>query len=449
MSSFHSTSRRQFLKIGTSALVVPLLGLPKRGSEASLEKIRTAHIGVGGMGASDLGSIASHKMVEVAALCDVDETILNRAHSKFKNAKVYRDFREMFSDLKDAIDAVIVSTPDHTHAAATMTAMLAGKPVYCQKPLTHEIHESRQLRMVAQEKKLISQMGVQIHSAAPYKRAVQMIRQGVIGKVSHVHAWSNKNWGYDGQAFSGEQAPPRNLDWDLWLGPAPKRAFVANKYHQGNWRKIIDFGTGTLGDMGVHIFDTPYTALKLTSPNWVKTFCREPTGVGHPEKNRVEYEFPGTQYTSDLLTWYWYDGSYAPSNPQEIGLNSEDTQAKLPGQGSLFIGESGQLLLPHIGEPILFPESKFKNHERPNVVADNHYHQFIDACLGNGKTSMGFEVAGPLTEALLLGVVANRFPGQQLDWDANQLTVTNLSAANQLIRRDYREGFKVARLSGS
>lgn len=437
--------RRQFVQLGSAFMAAPLVSLPKRSTTRSLEKLRTAHIGVGGMGSSDLNSVASHQMVEVAALCDVDKKILDSALEKHPGAKGFKDFREMISQLGDSIDAVVVSTPDHTHAPAAMTAMLAGKPVYCQKPLTHEVFESRQLRLIADQKGLVTQMGVQIHSAAPYKRAVAMIREGVIGKVSQVHAWSNKNWGYDGAAYESTTEPPENLDWDLWLGPAPTRPFVSGVYHQGNWRKIVDFGTGTLGDMGVHIFDTPYTALELTAPKWVKTICREPTGVGHPEKNIVEYEFPGTRYTTDSMVWKWYDGADAPPAVADVGL-PETTE--LPGQGSLFIGETGQMLLPHIGEPKLFPEEDFMDYKRPSVTADHHYHQWVDACLGNGKTSMGFDLAGPLTEALLLGVVANRFPGQQLDWDAKLMKVTNLDAANALIRRKYREGFEVEHLGG-
>ena len=317
------TSRRRFLKsAATFAGSFPMLGgLPlKRPATLSLDKLRTAHIGVGGMGKSDLGSIASHKNVEIAALCDVDANLLTAAAAGHKSAKTFVDFREMISAMGDKIDAVVISTPDHTHAPAAMTAMLAGKPVYCQKPLTHEIFESRQLRIVAREKKLVTQMGVQVHSHPIYRRAVRMIQDGVLGKVSQVHAWSNKNWGYDGPAYANAKDAPKHLSWNLWLGPAPNRPFMPKVYHPGNWRKIIDFGTGTLGDMGVHIFDTPFTALELTAPNWVKTTCRKPTGVGHPEQNVVEYEFPGTKFTTDKLLWTWYDGSNAPPAAKDVGL---------------------------------------------------------------------------------------------------------------------------------
>ena len=283
-------------------------------------------------------------------------------------------------------------------------------------------------------------MGIQASAGLPYRRATQMIQGGVIGKVSRVLAWSYKNWGYDGPAFTKFDDVPEALDWNLWLGTAATRSYKKGVYHQGAWRKQIDFGTGTLGDMGVHIFDTPYRALALTFPTWVKTTCRQPTGVGHPEKNVVEYEFPGTQYTTDTMHWAWYDGSDAPPSTEGLGLPKG---LKLPGQGSLFIGEEGTMLLPHSSEPQLFPEDKFKSAIRPDLEPRNHYHQWVDACMGKGETSSPFGYAGRLTEALLLGVVANRFPGQKLIWDAEQLRVTNLKEANALLKRTPRDGFKV------
>lgn len=433
-------SRRSFLRTTGAIGAAAILTTGARGAWPSA-KLRTAHIGVGGMGASDLGSISSHAMVEVAALCDVDANNLGAASQRHPGAKTFRDFREMFSSLGDSIDAVVVSTPDHTHAPAAMSALNLGKPVYCQKPLTHEVFEARQLRLAAEQHHVSTQMGIQIHSAAAYRRAVKMIQDGVIGKVSQVHAWSNKNWGYDGAAFTNRESAPENLVWDLWLGTATERAYVPGAYHPANWRKLIDFGTGTLGDMGVHIFDTPYAALELTAPNWVQTACRAPTGMGHPEKNIVNYEFPGTKYTADTLRWNWYDGAFAP--PGDLQL---DEEIRLPGQGSLFVGEGGMMLLPHIAEAELFPRAKFRDYKRPEVADGDHYHQWVDACLGNGETSASFSYGGPLTEALLLGVVANRFPDQQLEWNAEELQVTNLPEANKLLRRDYRAGFEVAGL---
>jgi predicted dehydrogenase len=437
----HHVRRREFLKAGVAiATFGASLG---KISAAPNSRLRTAHVGVGGMGRADLNSVSSHPKVEVAAVCDVDRARLNDAHARHPNAKTFCDFREMISSLGDSIDAVVVSTPDHTHAPAAMTAMNHKKPVYCQKPLTHEVFEARQLRLVAERDGLPTQMGIQVHSSATYRRAVAMIQSGVIGKVSRVYAWSSKNWGYDGGPFEGEHPVPETLNWDLWLGTAKERPFHPRVYHPGMWRKLIDFGTGTLGDMGVHIFDTPYAALELTAPKWAKTTCRKPTGIGHPEKNTVEYEFPGTQYTTESLLWTWFDGNGASDNVKHPLLPES---SRVPSQGSLFVGEEGVLLLPHVAEAQLFPQEKFSGYTPPAVTSGNHYHEWVDACFGETETSASFSYAGPLTEALLLGVVANRFPETKLMWDAAQLKVTNLPEANELLKRTYRAGFEVDQL---
>jgi predicted dehydrogenase len=442
-------TRRHFLQAGLAAPALHLLPSAVRAASPN-GKLRTAHIGVGGMGGTDLSSVASHGHVEVAALCDVDLNRLNAAQIVHHDARVFRDYRELFADMAEKIDAVVVSTPDHTHAPAAMLAMQHNKPVYCQKPLTHAVFESRRLRLVAEEKGLVTQMGIQVHSGAPYRRAVAMIQSGVIGSVGQVLAWSNKNWGYDGGPISSVQSPPETLDWDLWLGTAAPREYARSAYHPADWRKQIDFGTGTLGDMGVHIFDTPYAALELTAPNWVKTTCRPPTHIGHPERNVVQYEFPGTKHTTDSLLWTWFDGDWAPPKLAELDIKLPTVwkldSVKLPGQGSLFIGTEGAMLLPHVSEPILFPEEKFAAAVRPDVESGNHYHQWVDACRGEGTTSASFSYAGPLTEALLLGVVANRFPDTELRWDTQNLRFTNLEQANELLKHDYRDGFGVAGL---
>jgi predicted dehydrogenase len=357
-------------------------------------------------------------------------------------AETYSDYREIFEKMGDRIDAAVVSTPDHTHAPASMLALNLGKHVYCQKPLTHDVYEARQVRLIAEKKGVATQMGIQIHSSNEYRTATQLIQDGTIGKVSEVHAWSNKNWGYDGPAYEGEDPIPAGLNWDMWIGTAQMRAFKSGVYHPANWRKLIDFGTGTLGDMGVHIFDTPFRALELTFPVNVKTSCRKPTGVGHPEKNLVRYEFPGTKHTTEKLIWKWYDGGYAP--PQELKLGDR----KLPGQGSLFIGEKGKMLLPHIGNPQFFDnDNQMQRVRLPQLPAIDHYHQWADAALGEGVASANFSYAGKLTESLLLGCVANRFPDEELQWDAANLKFTNKPEANQIIRRTYRKGFEVENLS--
>ena len=257
--------RRNFLK--NSAALASMTFLPASAWALSKGgKLRTAHIGVGGKGTSNLSSIASHPMVEVVALCDVDSMNLAKAKELHPNAKVYTDYRLLLIEMKDSIDAVVVSTPDHTHAPASLTAMNMGKSVFCEKPLTHHVSEARAMRKLAEDKDLITQMGIQCHSSDEYRKAVILIQSGIIGKVGTVRAWSPKNWGYDGPAPEGSDPIPETLDWNLWLGTSPERPYKDKIYHPANWRKLLDYGCGTLGDMGVHIFDTPYTALELDVP---------------------------------------------------------------------------------------------------------------------------------------------------------------------------------------
>lgn len=425
--------RRKFLK--DSATFASLTFLPSAvWARTKNAKLRTAHIGVGGMGSADLKSISSHSMVEVTALCDVDANRLADAKKLHPGAKTFVDYRKMFDALGNNIDAVIVSTPDHTHAPASIRAMEMNRPVYCQKPLTHHVSEARAVRKMAEEKGLVTQMGIQIHSFKEYRSAVQLIQGGIIGKVHTVRAWSPKNWGYNGPAPTGSDPVPDYLDWNLWLGTAPKRAYKDKIYHPGQWRKLLDYGCGTLGDMGVHIFDTPYTALALDVPKTVTTKCRKPTGFGHPEKNVVTYEFPQTPYTTETLKWVWYDGEGAPKKHQDLKLpNGEE----LPNQGAMFIGEKGRLLLPHWDFPKLIVGKQYEKVDYPELEEVDHYHQFVDACMGKTETSAPFSYAARLTEAILLGVVANRFPNKKLHWDNASSTFAE-AEANSLLGGTYR-----------
>ena len=391
-------------------------------------------MGVGGQGASDLSDIASHPSVEVTALCDVDADRLASAHKKFPDARVFSDYRIMFEKMGRKIDAVIVSTPDHTHAPASLVAMDMGKPVYCQKPLTHLITEARLMRRLAEEKNLVTQMGIQIHSFKEYRSAVSLIQSGTIGKVHTVHAWSPKGWGYDGPVPDGSDPVPENLDWNLWLGTAPERPYKDKIYHPAEWRKIIDFGGGALGDMGCHILDTPYKALELDLPDTVMNNCRKPNGFSHPEKNTVTYEFPGTRYTSDRIKWIWYDGEGAPGKHEDLELPGGEM---LPGQGSLFVGEKGRLLVPHWDFPQLIVEGSYETIEFPELEEQDHYHQFIDACLGRDSCSTSFSYAAKLTEVVLMGVLANRFPDRTLHLNREDLTFAE-AEANQLLDAAYR-----------
>jgi predicted dehydrogenase len=426
--------RRDFLKksalLGSSVTLLPssVWKLIKN------DRLRTAHIGVGGMGMADLKAIASHPSVAVTALCDVDSKRLAAAKKMHPHAHTFKDYRKLFDQIGNAIDAVIVSTPDHTHAPASIMAMNMGKPVYCQKPLTHHVSEARAMRKLAADKNLVTQMGIQIHSWDQYRVTVKLIQSGVIGKIKRVRAWSNKNWGFDGPAPQGKDAIPTHLDWNLWLGTSPHRDYKDKYYHPGSWRKLLDYGCGTLGDMGVHIFDTPYTALDLDVPKTIKTVCRQPTGFGHPEHNAVYYKFPGTQYTTRTLKWIWYDGKGVPPAHKDLQMPNGD---KLPGQGAMFIGKKGRLLLPHIDFPKVIVNNQYEKVEFPELKKANHYHQFVDACLGKDTCSAPFSYAARLSEAILLGVAANRFPNKTLHWN-NKTSQFKEAAANQLLDMNYR-----------
>lgn len=265
------------------------------------DRLRTAHIGVGNQGFEDLRDISSHPQVDVVALCDVDANNLAAALALHPGAKTYKDYRVMLREMAGEIDAVVIATPDHTHAPAALMAMEMDKAVYCQKPLTHYVSESRAMKKMAAEKGLVTQMGIQVHSFYDYMLATLLIRDGIIGKVHTVRAWSPKTWGYNGPIPEGADPVPDTLDWNLWLGTSQERPYKEGFYHPVNWRKIMDYGCGTLGDMGVHIFDTPYNALELDVPYTIKTECRPPTGFGYPENNTVTYEFPGTPYTAETM----------------------------------------------------------------------------------------------------------------------------------------------------
>lgn len=472
-------NKREFIKkssVGALGIMfapsILKAGFPK-------EKLRTAHIGVGNMGMEDLKAVSSHEAVEVIALCDVDAINLSTAHKMHPGARIFFDYRAMLEEMGDEIDAVIVSTPDHTHAPASLMAMNMDKPVYCQKPLTHYVSESREMKKLAAEKGLVTQMGIQVHSFYDYKLATLLIQSGIIGKVHTVHAWSPKNWGYDGPLPEGKDPVPDQLDWNLWLGTSKERPYKDGMYHPGNWRKLMDYGCGTLGDMGVHIFDTPYNALELDVPRTIMTQCRPTNGFGFPEKNTVTYEFPGTKYTGKSLKWIWYDGPGVPEMNEDLMLpgmdmkknkkstdkNNENSisldagvagENELPEQGAMFVGEKGRLLLPHFMQlPKKIRRGKYvdiskeiaevsEEHNLGEPIRNyategpKHYHQFVDACLGKGTTTAPFDYAARLTETILLGTIAGRFPGETLHWDAKTAQFKE-EKANKYLAGDYRD----------
>lgn len=442
------SNRRDFLltSVGAVAISNTTTGFA-RSLTSPADTLRLAGIGVGGMGGADLASLSSHAKVEVVALCDVDANNLAAASEKHPKAKKFTDFRKMFDEMANQIDAVHVSTPDHTHAAAAMTAMNHGKHVYCQKPLTHDVYESRQLRLVAEKTKLVTQMGTQIHSASPYRTAVKLVQSGVIGKIRESHSWSNKTWGYEGP--NPEPTPvPDSLNWDLWLGTAAERPFSQGHFHPGNWRRWYDYGCGTMGDMAIHILDPVFSALKLGAPTKIISSSSAAPKYSFGMQNHTRYTFPASEFTTSDFLLTWSDGGKMPDTsawPLEGG--PEGKPIGLPDQGSMFLGEKGAILLPHVAMPVLLPLKQFAETKVEAAPDGNHYHLFVDACLGGLPTTAHFGYAGPLTEAVLLGTLANRFPGEELLWNPTALSIPNHQQANSLLRRTYRKGFEVTNLS--
>ena len=439
-----SQTRRNFLR-NTSALTAAPLVIPNLVSSASPNgKINHAVVGTDGQGWSDLSNISTHPNVNITAICDVDTSRMAKAAAKFPNARKYQDWRDLLESEGDRIDSVQVAIPDHMHASVSIAAMNKGKHVYCEKPLAHEISEARAMGAWAKKSGVVTQMGNQIQSSIEYRSAVILIQNGVIGKIKEVHAWAGATFPGSGRP-AGEDPVPKNLDWDKWLGVAPERPYKNGIYHPFNWRGWQDFGTGPIGDFMCHIMDSPFKALELTAPNSVIT-----TGVPErwtndekihsenwPDWATYEYDFPGTKWTTGKsIKVFWYDGGKKPAR-KLAGFEKDDRQ--LPGSGSLFIGEPGNLLLPHVGGPQLVPYSKNKGIVRPKLKGRSHYHSYIDACLGKDATTSNFGFAVPLTETTLLGNIANRFYGKKLEWNQNKMVIPNHSEANSLVKKIPRD----------
>ena len=430
------TRREALGRLAAAGLAAPLARQAR--AAAPSQTLRHASFGADGMALADIRALTASPHVTLVAVAEVD---LNRAvevRKLFPGVTVYQDWRVLL-DKEKQLDSVNVSTPDHMHAPIAMRAMQQGIHVYSQKPLTKTIHESRQLARVASQKNLITQMGIQIHSHPIHKAVVAIIHDGAIGKVKEVHSWSGKQWGDRAGRPERVDQVPRGFDWDLWLGVADPRPFIDGYYHPGVWRKRLDFGTGTFGDMGCHILDPVHSALALTAPLSVRSTGGGPNLDSWGLDSIVRYTFPGTRFTSASPTLTWYDGDARPG--AEIKALIGDRP--LSDQGSIYVGAEGVLYSPYIDAPILLPAEKFRDFRQPAPDGDDHYLQFVEACRGNGKTSTPFSYSGPLTESILLGTLATRFPRTTLDWDAAALAVSNVSAANRFVRRPYRKGFEV------
>ncbi|WP_397571205.1 Gfo/Idh/MocA family protein [Schlesneria sp. T3-172] len=446
MSRDHQSSRRSFLKqAALGAFAAPVFIRNVRAASPN-DVVRHASFGASGMAFADLSAIITHPQVKLTCVAEVDLQRAEKLKQTFPELRVYQDWRQMLDVEEGKLDSVNVSTPDHMHASMAMASMERGLHVYGQKPLTHDVYDSRRLAEYAGKKNLVTQMGIQIHSHPAYRSAVQLIQEGAIGKVTSVHSWSSKKWGDDTERPDRSDPVPDSLNWDQWQGVCETRPFIGGGYyHPGSWRRRLDFGTGTFGDMGCHIFDPVFKALELTAPLTLKSTGPAPNAHNWANNAVVHLTFPQTKHTTGpVVPITWYDGDERPGDE----ITSRWLKKRpLPEQGSLFIGEKGALLLPHVEMPILLPEETYKDYARPKLEDINHWHQFIDAVRGKGKTSAHFGYAGPLTESVLLGGVATFFPQETLEWDAASLQFKNRPEAAIRLRKPPRKGWEVKGLS--
>ncbi|QDV24589.1 Gfo/Idh/MocA family protein [Aureliella helgolandensis] len=447
------TLRRDFAK---SAVVGAIAGcsLPRiskglHAAEKAPTRLRVAFIGVGGRGGGNLASVTKDPGVEAVAICDVDQRRLDAAQKLHPDARQYTDYRKLYEHADD-IDAVVVSVPEHSHAFATMPALKLGKHVYCEKPLTHNIAESRAITLAAEQAGVATQMGTQIHANANYHRVVELIQSGAIGDVHETHVWVGRAWGLQNEAYakqhgdivyvteqpSQKMKPPEFLDWDLWLGPAPWRPYHEVYFPGPKWYRWWDFGSGTMSDLGSHWNDLPFWALNLDAPLSVTADGPPPHAELAPASMSATYEY-GPRGAMPACRLTWYQGALKPEL-WEMG--------KIPqwNSGALFIGSEGMLLSDY-GKHLLLPEDQFQNFVPPPEtlpVPVSHHQEWLDACRHGTPTGSPFSYAGPLTEANHLGNVAYR-TGAPIEWDAKAMRVTNVEAANRFVSRQPRDGWKL------
>ena len=442
MNRLQRLTRRQLLgRAGALGAALPLSRVC-RADDAASDVVRIAHVGVGGMGRSDLNSVASSPHANIVGLCDIDAGRLAGAAKSFPDARTFADYRRMLDELSDSIDAVVVSTPDHMHGAISIDALRRGKHVYCQKPIAHNLRECRKMTELAEERGLVTQMGTQIHAHEAYRTAVASVRAGAIGKVREAHLWVSKSWAGPSEGRADRvDSVPEGIDWDLWLGVAPERPYVKGAYHPARWRGWRDFGAGTLGDMGCHIFDPVFSALGLGAPSEVVS-----KGPQHGEETfapdgDVQYVFPETEWTAGPLKMRWTDGS-GQSRP-DAGRAGLPDGVGLPGAGSFLVGERGTMVIPHWSTPRIYRDGvDVGGDDLVRMEGKNHYHEWVDACRGVGETSTPFSYSGPLTEAVLAGVVAGCFRGKELRFDAAEVRFDD-AAADAMVGRKYRDGFEI------
>jgi len=437
-------TRREFIKQGGALSAAFWVTGPVAfaDSKSPMERLNFACIGVQGKGSSDTDSAGTYG--NVIALCDIDDVRLDAKAKKFPKAKKYNDYRKMLADLGNKIDAVTVSTPDHTHAPASIRAMRMGKHCFCQKPLTHSVYEARLMRQVAREKKVATQMGNQGTSLDGLRDAVEIVRAGGIGDVREVHVWTNRSGRFWKQAMPRPKATPpvpNNVHWYLWLGSAPDRPYHPI-YHPFSWRGWLDFGTGALGDMACHTANMAVMALDLFDPITVEA---QSSGVvadeTYPAWSIITYQFAkrGKRPPVKLV---WYDGGKRPPRDLVAGSN-----VRMPSSGSILVGDKGTLYSPNDygARFFLLPKEKFADYKKPEPTlarSPGHFKEFAIACQGGPAAMSNFDYASRLTETMILGNVALRV-GKKIHWDARNMRVTNAPEAAQYIKTAYRPGFEL------
>lgn len=449
MTHAASQTRREFLTTGAAGF----FAFPAFNSALAVsanDKINVAFIGVGGRGGANLRTIFGTGQVNVAALCDVNSRNLGIAAEKHPGARTLTDFRKLYDHSSD-IDAVVVSTTEHTHAFATLPALKLGKPVYCEKPLTHNIREARIITEAAASAGVATQMGTQIHGMPNYRRVVELIQSGAIGNVTEAHVWVSRAWGRqspeeakaNGDIVSVTErpgqsmTPPKELDWDLWIGPAPYRPYHDVYFPGPKWYRWWDFGNGTMSDLGSHWIDLPFWALKLDAPRTVEAFGPKCHAEIAPASMSAVYEY-GPRGSLPACRVVWYQGTHKPEIWKQGGIPQW-------GNGVLFIGEKGMLLSDY-RRHVLLPENEFSDFEPPEQFIGNspgQHQEWLAACRTGSPTGSPFSYAGPLTEANHLGNVAFR-AGKKLEWDSAAMKATNCPEADEFIGREPRRGWSLA-----
>lgn len=446
-------TRRNFLGSAAAGAVmfsfIPGRVLGLDGASSANNKLNIAGIGVGGMGKTNLEAVAATE--NITALCDVDWAFADGTFKAYPNAKLFKDYRKMLDEMGKDIDAVIIATPDHTHAVIAMECMRRGKHVYLQKPLARTVYEARVLTEAAHKYKVITQMGNQGHSGDGIRNICEWIWDGIIGQVREVHAWTNRPLWPQGMGRPIETpAVPDTLDWDLWIGPAKMRPYHST-YHPSMWRAWVDFGTGALGDMGCHIMDPIFWALKLKYPvsaqgcytnNVIRWAKRMDLSETYPLGSIIHLEYPEREGMSAVKV-HWYDGGLLPERPQE--LEPERRMGDRDG-GVIFVGDKGKLMCGcYARQPELIPFSRMREYKRPAPTLEritvSHEMNWVNACKTGTQAVSSFDYAGPFTEMVLMGNLCLYRPGEKIEWDGDNMKCRNIPELTQYINQPYREGW--------